>query len=497
MNKQQPKHVLAAALLALGLAAPLQARAQTSDAGPLTASAVTRAAVRANPTLRASLLDARRAEIALQAEEARRTASVSADAGITRGTSASLGQDGSVRLVSQNRFVASAGVDYTFDPGTQLSAKLSTNRTVQDNAFFGNLGTTYGLNLSVEVVQPLLQGRGSAITNASIATARAQKTSAQETRDRAASALLRDVLVAYWELWYAHQALKVSESGLKLAKEQLEVGQVRVNAGAIAQEELLPLQTEVAQLEEEVFSATATIRDRSIALSRLLGAPSAQAITTSDDAPTARDLLALEEAHKRAEDRSPALKQLRADMEASRVQLMLAEDRQRMRLDGVASLQVVGLGTGVGSTISQLATFDATVFFLGVRFSRPWSLEAQRDDASRAQLTIDAAAARYAATRDQLRADVASRHTSLAIATERLRLAQRTLELSRATVEQQRVKFQAGSVTALDVVRVLQQQRQAELRVLRARVDLANGATQLDDLTGALLDRDEVRTMRL
>jgi outer membrane protein TolC len=59
-------------------------------------------------------------------------------------------------------------------------------------------------------------------------------------------------------------------------------------------------------------------------------------------------------------------------------------------------------------------------------------------------------------------------------------------------VDAQQRRFKAGEGTALDVARVVQQQREADLRVLRATVDLALAHIALDDLRGALLERLQV-----
>jgi outer membrane protein TolC len=61
--------------------------------------------------------------------------------------------------------------------------------------------------------------------------------------ERLRSALARDVLTAYYELWYATRALEIDRASLALVQQQDREAAARVEAGALSPVEVLTFQT--------------------------------------------------------------------------------------------------------------------------------------------------------------------------------------------------------------------------------------------------------------
>jgi outer membrane protein len=452
---------------------------------------VVRAAIAYDATLRVSVTEHQRAQLAVTREDERLTTVLTATAGYTYGNVSTRARDGGVRLLARNALNTSAGVARTFAPGTTAAATVNVDRSVDDSIAVGNLGAGYNVGLRLEVTQPWLRGFGEDVVLSGLATARVSAQDAAIARDRAASALLREVLSAYWELWYAQQAVAVRAEGLALSEQSLEVGELRVSAGAIAADDLLPLLTDIAAVEEEVAAAHAEVEARAVALSRYVGL--SERVRASADAPALASLAAFDGAQARVQESAYELKQLRASIASSRVPILTAEDAARWRLDTTAWIQVGGAGYGPGQSLEQFFSLGGTTAYLGLRLEAPLDGASQGAEAQRAYLAVTAAQERLEAAQARLDADAAARLTALQTAYRRLTLAERTAALARDSVASQQRKWRAGATTLIDVARVLQQQREADLRVLRARADIAIGHVALDDLQGSLLDRFDIQ----
>jgi hypothetical protein len=216
-------------VLALGLAAtvassPAVAAAPSDLSGGVGAEDVVGLALSHNPSLRAALLDVQSARVAVAGEEARYPFTLQVDTGVTRTESPSLGYGGGTEVGASSGASASVGVAKHLPWGTDLSLSLEGSWELTRGALSAaspslSMGPGYLLGLRFAVTQPLLRGYGRDVNEAALQQATAQRSSAEVARDRTASELLRNALVGYWELWYAHAALDIERQSLELSKE--------------------------------------------------------------------------------------------------------------------------------------------------------------------------------------------------------------------------------------------------------------------------------------
>lgn len=484
MNKSYKSFVCAALITSLVFVG--QARAQ--DGAGLGLAQVQQRAVASNPTLRATMLELKRAELSIVSAEGAWDPLWSMDAGYTYGSSIALGRDGSATLLSRESLQASAQVSKTFTTATQTRAQLGVGRAVSDSVAVGRLGAAYNMGLLLEVTQPWLRGFGKEITQGTLRSARSQRMASDLDKLTQANTLLREVTVAYWELWYAQRAVEVSEQALALAQEQLKIGQVRLDAGLLAKEELLPLLSEEASLKEQLISSKGQVRERAMTLGRLLGEPTNGALRASEAAPTDASMPAMDALMAQAKQRSPALLRLESEREVAKINAILAKDRARLDLSTVARLQVDGLGRDPAEALVSFGSFTAISGFVGLSLTWPASTQAALAESERAQLAIKAVDARYEAQLMSMERDLATGLNSLQIAYDRRALVEEASQLAQQTVQAQQVKLEAGDATALDVVRVLQRQREAQLRQVRLEADIAIAQANLSSVVGVLAD---------
>ena len=294
-------------------AAPVGARAQT-----LAPEDAIARALRVNPDLRAALLDALAAREARRAEDNARHPSFVASADGQHAERFSGTTAGPVRNADQS-VSSSVGLRYTTDWGTVVSLDVSAdaqwrqvNRDPSTTTSL-SIGPNYVAQTTLSARQPLLRGAGADATLAPLEQARVAERQAQYERDDATAGIIADVLLAYWELWYADRALEVEREELALAEQQLADVRTRAETlGTASRTDVLHYATALSSLRESIATAQATRAARAIELGRLLGlAPDgAAASTTPPAAPPAVEAAAeraLLEAAARSSTRRPSI----------------------------------------------------------------------------------------------------------------------------------------------------------------------------------------------
>lgn len=469
--------------IALG-AGPRLASAQPANA--LSEQAAVARAVANNPNLHVALLQASQADVEVQAEEGLYSAVARASAGITHTRQPRLTTTGDVAVGELDTIDVGAGVVKPFAFGTVIDLSIGGERAVPP-------GPTYSLYGRLGVTQPLLRGAGTELGLASLRQARLRRKIAGSTADVTASALLSDVLRAYWELWYADQVIRINEASRELAREQARQAEIQVKSGALAEIDALIYQTRRAELDEAVVLSITDRRQRSLALGLLLadeGGATTQ-LATADTLPElVPGTLDAQVLLTEAERASPELARLSAQIELAREVVRVAGDPLRPRLDLDAYVQVQGLGNGeVPPAFEQTGRFDAVSAHVGITFESPIDGTRRRAQITSARLSEHIARRQREGLRQSLRAEVLSALSARESSAQRVAVATETVRVATAQAEAERRRFTAGISIALQVQEAENSLRQAQLRLERARVDWTLSELTLLDLRGRLLER--------
>lgn len=474
----------------------------------LTERDVVTTAVKNNPTLHVALLRAQQSRYGLSAEQALYTPVFDANAGYTHARTPSLfgptfdvngvqTSDPTTRVSGSETLDLGAGITKPFAYGTVLSATLAGQRSsrssLEQQALFGTSGPGYALIGRLSATQPLLRGAGTDLGLASLRQAKLNLDANQLAAQASASALLSQVVSAYWELWYSAEAVHINEASRELSRVQEEQARQQVQSGALAPASALPYATQVAVLEEAVLAARTDERQRELSLSQLLGQPGAVgaslAAADGPQAPTS-DEPSLTSAVNDALHNSYARKQLQTQLALLKDQLRLTGDPLRPRLDVDAYVQAQGLGNRrVPPALQQFGQMDAVSAHVGLTFEMPLTDSRRSAQVQAAQFAAHVAEKQLEENELEVRSSVASAIAQRRAAAEKLELASRTEKIARQQAEAERARFQAGGSIAITVQQAEDSYRQAQLRVQRARVDLVLADLTLAELRGQLLVR--------
>ena len=352
--------------------------------------------------------------------------------------------------------------------------------------------TYYNSNLVLTFSHPLLRGFGTEVTLANLRKSRIQHDVAQLGRQMRACNVIRDVVVAYWELAYATQDLVIKRSALDLAQEQLRITQALIGAGRLADSDAASVERAIAQRQEDLATGEQILFFRSLDLQRLFGVPAdaniaqlAAADTPSAGTPSVDDPAEI----SRALEANPQLRALRLGLRLSQLDLSTARSTLRPRLDFTGSVGPVGFKSGLGDSVKQAAGFGALAWSAGLTFELPVENRAARGQMQAAEEELNLARFNAEDFAAQLRDLVLRAARSIRTASARVALGRREVEFAQQNLDAERARFQAGRATNNDVLLRQQELKDAETRLLRATVDQNESEIALAAATAEVLER--------
>ncbi|MFO0615780.1 MAG: TolC family protein [Polyangiaceae bacterium] len=474
--------IAAAMTLVAALASPGLASAETLTV----AQAIGRAAAQ-NPTLRASLEDVQAAHLSTQAEIDGRDPTLSATVQGGYSENASGTNVNGAGTVSSK-----VAVSYTTDVGTRLEVGTSADLGWRPSAN-GSASAAPQLTALAYVTarQPLLRGAGKDVNTSSIVNAQFGETQAKKQQELTASSTALDVLDAYWELWYADRAVEVQEDARRVAAKDYEDAEARLGQlGTGTEIDVLQFSSSLASIEDQLSQAKATRTTRAVALGRLLGmdAKSSAELEPTDSLPMLPAIGTEDALVSSALDGSPDLASLRAGIDSAKLRVDTAIDADQPQLDLFATGQVGTQFANYGGDYTLLGARPVFSLVGGLSLELPLGSGSAPSERARAVAQLHAAQDRYQAKVDQIVADVASKRVDALSAASGVRLAEKTVDVSRRLAKAEQDKFALGTGDASDVVKAEESVREAELRLLRARVDAVTGGYALEHATGSLLD---------
>ena len=486
----------------VSVSCPRWLRAQAEDEAQgsvrLSAEEALALAETGSPELAASVADVAAAESAARAEDGATAPVLTGSVGASRNERFSATSQGPTRNEDYGGD-ASVGVAVTAATGTRVEvgarstvAWRTVNLTPGTTAAV-TFGPVYTATLSASATQPLLRGAGTDATRSALAAARARRTQAELERDATAATLARDVLVAYWELWYAERALEVQRAALELSTRQHQEAEQRESElGSLSRVDVLRLAREVAGAQEAVAIAERTRHQRAIELARLLGVDasarwSAHVTTTTPPALDPYDLT-LAQATELAARESLSLLASEASLVAADEELRQLRDADQARLD--LRVEASAAGLWAEDDLSGLAVPGGRpALSVGARLDLELPLRGGRASGQLGQARAQRAAAesRLEAARQALAAELGARFAERDAAIAQVAFTQETAALASELAEAERQRHQMGRGVITELVQAQQEERASVLRHARAEVDLAVALLRIRHLTGELV----------
>ena len=479
------------ALLVLAALSSASARAFAQGAARrLDVSAAVSEALARNPARQAAEIGVERARQNVLAEQGRYTTVLQADAGFTHQKSARLGAGDTLSASTTRTYTVGSALRRTFATGTSAELRLQGERFESSGSTLGgSTATGYGVSGRASLSQPLLRGAGTRVGEAELRAARVEKELADKSSLRTRSALVRDVVLAYWELWYAEESARIQRSALALAKQQESDAKARVVQGAAASTDVLTFATRVAELEEAVVAAELGQTQRALELARLMGSPDPdrQLGALARRPPSAGPSATRADVEAALRSGSLELAELETQVKLARTRAEVAGESTRARLDLEGYLESQGLSERVPTAARRAGELGYLTAHVGVVYELPLDDSRRNAEKRAALLAVRAAEHNLKSVRDRITAEAALSVTNERAASRRVALAQKTEAVAEKAHAAEKARFELGQSLPIAVQQAEDELRRARLRVARAQVDLVQEQTVVLHLAGKLL----------
>jgi outer membrane protein TolC len=451
---------------------------------PIEARTAVKRALAGNPSFSGAKLGVAQATQGVLSEEGRYPFVFGADAGHTRAGSPG-GRSSTTTMGAQ--------IARTFPFGTTTSLRVEGERFDTERSFVGagltpNLDDGYGATARFTVTQPLLRGAGRKVGELGLRTAEQSRDLSQKGVERAESELVRDVLLAYFDLWYADESLRIERAALSLARAQEEEAIAREAHGAVAQADVYVFSTRVATLEETMVTTLANRDERSRELNRLMGVSADRAPEVSAaDAPVPGPLPSARDVEAALRSGSLELAELEAQVKLARTRAEVAGDSSRSRLDLEGYAETHGESARIPSAVRRAGELAWWTLHVGASFDMPLDGTRRHAEKESALLGVRIAEQNLRFARDRLAADAVNAVARARAAEQRLALAARTVVVAEKSHEAAKGRFELGGGIAIQVQQAEEDLRRARLSLARTRIDLVQAELLVRHLAGTLV----------
>jgi outer membrane protein TolC len=427
--------------------------------------------------------------------------------------------------LGQTQVGGSVGFERKLETGGTVNLTVGASRTLFlqplqiGNAAAGtvNLGS-YIVAPTLTLTHPLLRNAGLRVNRADIDRARLATTRAEAGEMLSAQTIVRDLILAYWDLLFASRDLDNTRRSASTTAEQHRRTQAEVAAGRKSQLDLDTIYQSLVARENDVVLAENVLLDRSLTVRTLMGQDFVDRkvlgiIPQTDPQAIALTPVDLNAKVKQALKGHPQLRQLEISLASQRIDELVAANKRLPQLD--ARVVFAPQGRSIDTRAQPAAGTPALTgswgqafqnfFNVGDEATTPSGLLA--DYSARAELTFswDIQNRAPRATHERIilemrRAEAQLRRNRQNIAMSVIRAvnAQRTagarmtitsesVRLAQSNLRAEEARNRVGRSTSYDVLFRQDELAIAEFNALNAQIDYLRATVDLQMLTGELL----------
>jgi outer membrane protein TolC len=386
----------------------------------------------------------------------------------------------------------------------------------ESNSIFNSLNPAWNNTLAVSVVQPLLNGRGRAATEAPLRLARANTAVSRASFVAQVEQVLLQVEQAYWELVFGELDLEVKEASRQLAIEQLERTRAQVEVGLIAPVEATQAEVQVVARQTDLIGARNTLENGRDALRALLHADRLPAgwdtrLLTTEEPTVVATEVDVDAAIQLARERRAELAAARATIDARQIEVKATQNALLPRVDLIGQLSANGIGGdlivrngffgdvvqvvpgGYSDAFQQMLGFEFTTWSAGLNVTVPLGNSAAQGNYAQATLNEDRARVERLRTEQRVILEVRQAARTIRAAFDAVESTGKTRELAEEQLRIETERFDVGMSTNFEVLQFQDQLAVSRSQELRARIGHRRATAELARATGTLLDKYGIR----
>ncbi len=386
----------------------------------------------------------------------------------------------------ENKAVVETGLFKKFSTGTEIQLGWK-NSSYDANSANMPINPVYDSELSLKISQPLLRGFGAEIQTGQIVAAQKGFEAAKFWVDSVSADLAANVKGRYWDLVYAWQDIEVKKISLELARKLLDETVQKIAAGRLAEVEIYQPQAEVARREEKLINAERAIGYAEDQLKLLMNCDDWLINLKPVDEPDIETVqpdpeLILQNALSNRPDLLAAEK----NIEAARIQEMLARDSLKPSLNLVGGIDYGGTGDSYGEAVEAITDDASTNWNVGLLLSVPLRNRAAQGSYRQALANHSKSRTAAAILRLEIKKSVRTIVRDIHLAQKAMEATRKTSIASHKRLEAEQTKFAAGRATTLDVLTAQEAYSLALSQENSARVNYAKLLAELDRIQGLI-----------
>ena len=244
-----------------------------------------------------------------------------------------------------------------------------------------------------QVTQPLLRGFGFGANLAGVRIARANRSISDWEFRQTAMNTVTEVIVAYSNLLYAHDALRIAQRFLDLRNSTAEDTEKGYKLGYNSNSDVITARAQAAGLEDSVLVAKQGVRDAENQLRLLVGQesfPADQPLYSLEPMGPPDDILVRPAEDLRlALDQRPDYQQARLGIEIDRANNAAARNNLLPRVDFVGGYGYNGLSSSFSASRQMVSNQMNPSFSAGLQVSIPLTFAQARGKARAARLQLE------------------------------------------------------------------------------------------------------------
>lgn len=415
---------------------------------------------------------------------------------------------------------ASTTVRQTLPGGTSASLTLSGQLSATTNPA-SLLTPSFGSTLTASMTQPLLRGFVHTSAARSVTLSELDTGIARSQYRLRVTQVLQQVLNQYWELVFAIESYEARRQSKAVAVLQYETTSVRVQNGLLTPVALTAAQAEIASRERDLLQAEVVIINAENGLKQLLSedpaSPVWRASLVPTDAPAIEDeLMLMARAEELARTQRPELAQLKLQLEQNGADRAFLAWETRPTVNLGATFTATGRAGTVllrsGDTrVADPANpgfgrFDAAWRQAWTRQFPAWSVSLSvsvpvrnrtaTSQLQQSRLVGQRLSMQLAKLTQSVSVEAQSAWRVITVQRKSLEAARLTTRLFEQQLDAQRARYEANFSSDFELLRYQRDLVDAQVRELRALVDLRQGIVTLRRATDTLLDELKVTIPR-
>lgn len=397
---------------------------------------------------------------------------------------------------SSDGWQANAEVSKRFSPGTMVTARSGTSRTLS-NSVNALLDPDYSSDIGLRVRQPLLRGAGREVNLAPLRRARLDLHSSQAGWTETLVRSLAEVETAYWSLAAATARLELSDSALALAETILARTKREQEVGLATRTDWLEAQANLSERREDRIRFGREVADAAEVLSVVLGIdPSLKAGEVWQTEPMEspdKYVPERETVRRSALEFSPSLQAQMERIRRDQLDLVVSRNERRPDLSVILSGDYLGREEVFRDAYERALRGDGYRWSAGLEISFPWGNRDARAREAQSRFSLRQSEISQEALLATLGQEINAAIRRVEAGWSQLQTARASVALRAQIVEAEEARRREGLADMSDVLLARRNLDQARLREVEGILEVLRGRVQIARLDGSLLERAGLR----